>query len=144
MEVTVKSTGKRIMGRLPKGSDLLGALTDICQRSGIHLGGVRAIGAVTRARVGYYDQAARVYNFLELNQDLEILALMGNISLKDGKPFVHAHLTLGDDQGRAFGGHLAEGCEVFACEFEIEQYQGEKALERGWDQETGLMLWEDR
>jgi predicted DNA-binding protein with PD1-like motif len=144
MQVTVKSTGKKIMGRLAKGSDLLEDLGGICQEAGIKLGAVRAIGAVTRARIGYYDQAARVYNFLELKQDLEILALMGNISLKDGKPFVHAHVTLGDDQGRAFGGHLAEGCEVFACEFEIEEYQADKPLERGWDQETGLMLWTGR
>jgi len=141
MEVMVKSTGKRIMGRLPKGSDLLEALSEICQQAGIQIGAVRAIGAVTRARVGYYDQAARVYNFLEFDHDLEILALLGNVSLKDGKPFVHAHVTLGDAQGRAFGGHLAEGCEVFACEYEIEQYQGQTLLERGWDQETGLMLW---
>lgn len=144
MEALVKSTGRRFMGRLPKGSDLLEALTQICQDHGVHLGRVQAIGAVTRARVGYYDQAARVYNFLEFNQDLEILALMGNISLKDGKPFVHAHVTLGDAQGRAFGGHLAEGSEVFACEYEIAEYQGERPFDRGWDQETGLMLWQGR
>jgi predicted DNA-binding protein with PD1-like motif len=141
MHVKVQSTGQRIMGRLPKGGDLLEALTAVCQEAGIELGGVRAIGAVTRARIGYYDQATRKYNFLDLNQDLEILALIGNVSLKDGKPFVHAHVTLGDDQGRAFGGHLAEGCEVFACEFEIEQYASDQPLERGWDEPTGLMLW---
>lgn len=141
MQVLAKSTGKRIMGRLPKGSDLLEALTGICHEQGIRLGGVRAIGAVSRARIGYYDQAARVYNFLELKQDLEILALMGNVSLKDGKPFVHAHLTLGDAQGRAFGGHLAEGCEVFACEFELTEYLADEPLARGWDEPTGLMLW---
>ncbi|MFH1034702.1 MAG: PPC domain-containing DNA-binding protein [Pseudomonadota bacterium] len=141
MHVTVKSTGQRIMGRLPKDGDLLAELTKVCQEAGITLGGVRAIGAVTKARIGYYDQASRVYEFLELNQDLEILALMGNVSLKDGQPFVHAHVTLGDAQGRAFGGHLVEGCQIFACEFEIEQYASQAPLERVWDEPTGLMLW---
>ncbi|CAO0820532.1 conserved hypothetical protein [Desulfarculales bacterium] len=102
---------------------------------------MRAVGAVvTRARSGYYDQAARVYSFMDLNHDLEILALMGNVLLKDGKPFVHVHVTLGNYQGRTFGGHLAESCEVFACEFEIEQNAGDKPLERGWGELTGLML----
>ncbi|MBI4797545.1 MAG: DNA-binding protein [Desulfarculus sp.] len=144
MEVTVKSTGKVLVGRLPKGSDLLEALTQLCQAAGIQMGRVQAIGAVTRARVGYYDQAARVYNFLDFNQDLEILALVGNVSLKDGRSFVHAHVTLGDAQGQALGGHLAEGCEVFACEYEIVEYQAERPLERAWDQETGLMLWPNK
>jgi predicted DNA-binding protein with PD1-like motif len=102
------------MGRLAKGDDLLQALENFCRQQDIQVGEVRALGAVTKARVGYYHQEERKYYFLDLDQPLEILALVGNISIKDGKPMVHAHVTLGDTEGRAYGGHLAEGTPGFA------------------------------
>ncbi len=133
--------GRSFMGRLAKGDDILKALENFCLRHNIALGEVRALGAVTRARVGYYNQAERKYVFLELPQPMEILALVGNISLKDGKPMVHAHVSLGDAQGRAFGGHLTEGAPVFACEFIIHEYTADQELARWPDDETGLLLW---
>ncbi len=129
------------MGRLAKGDDLLQALEKFCQEQQITLGEVRALGAVTRARVGFYNQDERKYYFLDLEQPLEILALVGNISLKDGKPMVHAHVTLADAAGRAYGGHLAAGTPVFACEFAIYEYTADQALARQNDPVTGLMLW---
>ncbi len=135
------TAGRRIMGRLAKGADLLEALEEQCRLHNITLGEVRAIGAVTRARVGYYQQDIQKYMFLDLDRPLEILALVGNISLKDGQPMVHAHVTLGDGEGRAFGGHLVAGAPVFACEFIIQEYNSEKVFQRGLDEETGLFLW---
>jgi predicted DNA-binding protein with PD1-like motif len=132
---------RKIMGRLAKGDDLLAALTNICQEMGITLGEVKAIGAVSKARVGYYHQDSRQYEWLDLDRHLEVLALEGNISLKDGKPFVHGHVTLGDGEGRAFGGHLAEGSIVFALEFVIQELKADKSLNRQMDEETGLFLW---
>jgi len=129
------------MGRLAKGDDLLRALEQVCREHNITLGEVRALGAVTRARVGYYDQEKREYYFLELDQPLEILALVGNVSLKDGRPMVHAHVTLGDNTGRTWGGHLGEGTPVFACEFALYEHLADQVLTRQYDPETGLTLW---
>ena len=132
---------RRIMGRLTKGADLLGALEEQCRSHNITLGEVWAIGAVTRARVGYYKQDLRKYMFIDLDRPLEILTLIGNVSLKDGQPMVHAHVTLGDEEGRACGGHLAPGTPVFACEFVIQECLSEKVFQRALDEETGLFLW---
>jgi len=140
LSVKIKPWGCFI-GRLAKGDDLLPALEKFCQQQDIKVGEVRALGAVTRARVGFYNQEERKYYFLDFEQPLEILALVGNISLKDGKPMVHAHVTLADAAGRAFGGHLAEGTPVFACEYVIYEHMAEQELNRQLDQETGLMLW---
>jgi predicted DNA-binding protein with PD1-like motif len=41
--------GRKIMGRLPKGEDLLAALSKVVREHGIILGEVRAIGAVSQA-----------------------------------------------------------------------------------------------
>ena len=132
---------RKIMGRLAKGSDLLGALEEQCRLHKITLGEVWAIGAVTKARVGYYQQDIQKYLFLDLDRPMEILTLIGNVSLKDGQIMVHAHITLSDEAGRAHGGHLAAGTPVFSCEFVLQECQSEKVFQRQLDQETGLFLW---
>ena len=133
--------GRKIIGRLAKGEDLLAALEKLTQKHGITLGEVSAIGAVSQARIGYYNQVERQYYYIDLAHPLEILNLIGNISLKDGKPMVHAHVTLSDKDGQAFGGHLAEGTLVFACEFAILEHQSATSLVRQIDEPTGLLLW---
>jgi predicted DNA-binding protein with PD1-like motif len=130
-----------LMGRLPKGADLLEELNAYCAREGITAGEVKAIGALERATLGFYNQQSREYEYHQFDQPLELVALLGNISLKDGEPFVHAHVVLGDDQGRLFGGHLAPGAPIFACEVMITVYETASPFERAFDEPTGLLLW---
>lgn len=131
---------RTFMGKLKFGGDLLKELTSVCREKDIRLGSVEAIGAVQKARIGYYDQQGREYHFFEIDKPLEITKLAGNISVRDSEPMVHAHITLADSNGRAFGGHLAEGTIVFACEFIINSYEGPGYI-RDYDQQTGLPLW---
>jgi len=128
------------MGRLRHGADLLDELTGICRERDIRLGRVDAIGAVKKACVGFYDQEKQEYRFMTIGKPLEITNLTGNISIKDGSPFVHAHVTLADSTGGTYGGHLAQGTTVFACEYMIESFEG-PSFERCPDRETGLSLW---
>lgn len=129
------------IGKLKHGGDLLEELTKVCEENSISLGHVEALGAVKKARLGFYNQQARKYEFFEVEENLEIAGLIGNISMRDGKPMVHAHITLSDADGRAYGGHLVPGTVVFACEFIIAVYKGPQ-LNRVHDEETGLPLWE--
>ncbi|WP_028322996.1 PPC domain-containing DNA-binding protein [Desulfatiglans anilini] len=131
------------MGRLSKDCDLLEALERFCIEKGITLGRVEALGALQKARLGYYDQKKRIYRYVELDRNLEVTSLMGNISLRDGRPMVHAHMTLADREGKAFGGHLTTGNVVFACEFVIQAFEG-AVMERTFDPETDLFLWDLR
>ncbi len=133
--------GKTIIGKLDFGKDLIDELTEICVKNDITLGKVQAIGAVKKANLGYYNQTSKIYQFTELDKHLEILSLIGNISTKDESAIIHAHITLGDEKGNAFGGHLAQGTIIFAGEFIIEEFIG-KNLSRGFDSTTGLPLWD--
>ncbi len=136
----VKSS-RLLMGKLSYGKDLIEEITQICSKENIQLGRIEALGAVQKACIGYYDQNSREYQFLDLDQHLEITNFIGNVSLKDGDPIVHAHVTLADEKGKAYGGHLAPGTIIFACEFVLEVFDG-PAFNRGLDEETGLPLWE--
>ena len=141
MAITNKvKSNELFMGKLSHGGDLLEEITDICRKKNIQLGRVAALGAVQKARLAFYNQKTHEYQFFSINQALEITKLVGNISLKDGDPMVHAHITLADKTGKAYGGHLASGTVVFACEIILEVFDG-PTLERKLDKETGLPLW---
>lgn len=141
MTVMKKVTPRELfLSRLRRGTDLLEEITRVCRKENISLGRVEALGAVERARLAFYDQKGREYRFFTIDRPLEITKLIGNVSLKDGSPFVHAHITLADEDGKAYGGHLAAGTVVFACEVILEAFEGAD-LERKPDEETGLSLW---
>jgi predicted DNA-binding protein with PD1-like motif len=129
------------MGQLPVGADLYESISKLCTEEDIKIGKVTALGAVTQAAVAYYDQKKKVYKPITFKKHLEILNCTGNVSLKDGKPFVHMHATFADSRGNAFGGHLTQGTIVFSCELVIEELEG-KALDRRPDEITGLNLWD--
>ena len=131
---------ERFMARLRKDKDLLAEITDICTKHGVTLGRVEALGAVQKACFSYYDQGTHEYKPVSVDKPLEILKLAGNVSLRENAPFVHAHVTLSDGEGRAYGGHLAPGTIIFACECIIEAFDG-PALTRQFDEATGLFLW---
>ena len=132
---------RTFVGQLPNGADLYESLTKIVQAEDITVGRIVAIGATTHAVVATYDQKKKKYVNMEFRGGMEILTCSGNVSLRDGKPFVHIHVLLGDKKGKVFGGHVMPGTKVFVCEVFIDEFEGE-GLERSLDQHTGLFLWQ--
>ena len=135
------SNGRKFIGRLEKGDDLLKKLTTFCKTNQIRLGHFSLIGAVQQARLGYYNQKKQAYEAsIPFDQTLEIASGLGNISQKDDDVMVHCHLVLTDYEGKAYGGHLCPETIVFAAEFVIQEVLGDD-LVRGIDINTGLPLW---
>lgn len=138
-------TDKILIGKLSYDSDISDELNRICSDNNIRCGTINAIGAVKKATVGYFDQSTKKYLTIELKDengitDMEILSLAGNISIKDGKSFVHAHITLSDRNGKAYGGHLMPGTIVYAGEYVIQVLNGPDLI-RDFDEITSLYLW---
>jgi len=133
--------GRQWMGRVEKGEDLLEALTRFARSNQVRLGIVQGIGALQKARLSIYDQEKQEYDTLEIDKPVEVTNLTGNISLKDGAIFCHLHATLADREGKALGGHVSEGCKVFAFEFIVQDLVGD-AFHRAPEEETGLTLWD--
>jgi predicted DNA-binding protein with PD1-like motif len=67
-----------------------------------------AIGAFSEAVLGYFDWDKRDYERIPVAEQVEVLALLGDIALQNGKPKLHAHAVLGRRDGAACGGHLLE------------------------------------
>ncbi|MCL6584393.1 MAG: DNA-binding protein [bacterium] len=134
------SIGRLFLGRFEYGVDLLDELYRLCEDQHIRIGTFWVIGAVQRSCVGFYHQEEKRYQPISLATPAEIVCCLGNISAKDEKIFIHAHISLSDEQGKVWGGHLMPGTIVFAAEFQIQELQG-RILQRREDFITGLTLW---
>jgi hypothetical protein len=132
--------GRAFAGRLETGSDLVAEIERFCLEREVTAAQVTVIGAVRRARYAYYEQTDHRYLELETDTHHEIVGFLGNVSLRDDKPFLHAHATFADASGATVGGHLLRGIEVFAAEVMIREL-GDVSLIRLHDEETGLALW---
>jgi predicted DNA-binding protein with PD1-like motif len=97
-----------------------------------------AIGAFSEVTLGYFDRASKSYKEIPVHEQVEVLSLTGNISLKDGKPQLHAHIVVGKSDGTAHGGHFLKGKVWPTLEVIVSESPG--YLRRVQDEETGLAL----
>jgi uncharacterized protein len=134
------SSGRIFVGRLTTGSDLVDEIEGQCAAENVMAAEVTVIGAVRRAAYAYYEQADQRYRELASETHHEITGFVGNISERDGRPFLHAHATFADADGATVGGHLLRGIAVFAAEVVIRELR-DVSLVRRHDAETGLSLW---
>lgn len=132
--------GRRFLGRLPYGKDLIASIENFCIASSIQMATFSVIGAVSSATLGTYDQKQHVYVTFTENVPMEIVTCVGNVTLKDKTPVIQSHIVLADEHGKIIGGHLFSETILFAGEIDLQEMTG-KPLERVYDNETGLMLW---
>jgi len=136
-----KNNPRSFLARLRTGSDMLEEIARICAGASVQHAALSIIGAVDGATFGFYDQQARTYLQLTRQGAYEVIACTGNITMKDGAPFVHAHVLFGDADEAAFGGHLMSPTIVFAAELHVTELAGPPP-ERLFDETTGLWLWD--
>lgn len=122
------------------GSDLLKELQKYVLANNITLAWLSGVGAVSRATVRYYDQVNQAWTDLQFDQRMEVAGLWGNVSLLNGEPIVHVHIVLADQEGHCYGGHLADGTEVFNLEILLTTLSAPPVV-RKMDPQTGLTLW---
>ncbi len=134
------STGPAYILKPPFGSDLLRELEGFVRAKGINLAWLSGLGAVSRATIRHYDQPKKDWIDLVLERHLEVASFSGNVSLMNGEPIVHAHLVLADDEGRCYGGHLAQNTLVFNMEILLTTLSG-PPVTRKMDDQTGLTTW---
>ncbi len=132
--------GRNFLFRAKHDSDIITLLTEFADTNQITTAFFTMIGALETACIGFYSQSNHEYTEKDLSSPQEIASCTGNISLKEGKPFVHAHAVLTDENGVSSGGHLLRG-KVFAAEIYLTELKGPEFI-RKMDRTTGLYLWE--
>jgi predicted DNA-binding protein with PD1-like motif len=132
--------GRSFLVRVEYDSDLIKFVVELAKKNAVMAATFTAVGALKNAKLGFYDQQKHEYLETLLLAPQEIASCLGNISIKDGEPFVHAHAVLAGQNGEAKAGHLLGGI-VFAAEIHLTELLGEK-LVRKKDAATGLFLWD--
>jgi len=121
-------------------TEIVEALTAFCKEKEITAGIISGIGAVNEATFRFLDPVTKKYVDKTFAEQMEITNLTGNISCKDGKPYLHIHVTAGRSDYSCIGGHLLSARINGACELYVEDFiNGE--LGRRFDEETGLNLY---
>lgn len=115
-------------------------LADLCAREGVRLASVEAIGAVDQAVVGLYDVREKLYHKKEFNEPMEIASLLGTVTEKEGKPYLHLHAALCDAHMQTHGGHVNELHISATCEMVLRLLPGQ--VGRRPDGKTGLNVFD--
>jgi uncharacterized protein len=97
-----------------------------------------AIGAFKDVTLAYFDWEKKEYVKIPIHEQVEVLSLVGDITISEGKPNIHAHAVLGKRDGSTCGGHLIEA-EVRPT-LEVVLAESPAHLERRFDKEAGLAL----
>ncbi|MGH3003346.1 MAG: PPC domain-containing DNA-binding protein [Gaiellaceae bacterium] len=96
------------------------------------------IGAFSRLVGGYFDWERKDYLRIPIDEQVEVLALTGDVALDGSEPAVHAHVVVGRRDGSTAGGHLLEGHVRPTLELVVTESPVE--LRKSYDPRSGLML----
>ncbi len=121
---------------LKAGAKVPGDIIVIANREKIASAKVEAIGGVNRLRLAYYDHAAKRYEEHDFEEFMEVTGIIGNLTLKDGKPFLHVHGNFGRRDLSVLAGHVMSAVVYPLLEVAITPTKN-RALRR-FDDELGL------
>lgn len=122
-----------------EGDEVTDGLLEFAQRESISAAEFTGIGAFEQVTLGYFDWTKKDYSEIPIKDQVEVLAMIGDISLDvDDAPKVHAHVVLGRSDGTTRGGHLIAG--TVRPTLEIVITQSPTHLRRRHDPESGLSL----
>jgi hypothetical protein len=121
------------------GDELAKGLLEFAEQEKLSAASFKAVGALSSVRLGWFSWESKQYEpSVTLDEQVELLSLIGDVAVKGGKPVVHAHAVIGRKDGTAHGGHLLEAhirptCEVVLAESPIH-------IQKQVDPESGLAV----
>ena len=100
---------------------------------------INGIGAINNVEVGYMDIKNKKYQKRNFDEHYELLSLVGNVTYKDGEPFVHTHITFSNTEYNVFGGHLFEA--TITATGEIILTLADSKIDREYNENVGIHTW---
>jgi uncharacterized protein len=126
--------------RLDPDEELIATVQAFCEERGIQHAWLSALGSAKELELAYYDLEHKEYQPVALQERVEIVNITGNIALKEGKAFCHAHGTFSRADMSTLGGHINRCAISATCEVRLEAGEGE--VRRTFDETTGLHILE--
>ena len=128
----------RQIGNAPKtfvlvfqtGDELAEGLQRFAKENKLTAPSFKAVGALSSVRLAWFNWETKQYETsVMLDEQVELVSLIGDVALKDGEPAVHAHAVIGKKDGSSHGGHLLRAvarptCEVVLTESPADLAEG--------------------
>ena len=129
----------RVHMTLAQGDYINRTFESFAEIKGVGCAWLNGIGALENPEIGYYSIDDKSYHRKHFKGEFELISLLGNITMKEGKPFAHTHITFSDSNYKVFGGHLFDAKITAAGEFLMQL--GNNNITREMNHEIGLSLW---
>jgi uncharacterized protein len=124
---------------LETGDEVLASLNGFAQAEQLAASSFKAIGALSSVKLGWFNWDSKKYQIaVRLDEQVELLSLIGDIALKDNDPQIHAHLVIGRRDGTAHGGHLLSATVRPTCEIVVTE--SPRHLQKEIDPASGIAL----
>jgi predicted DNA-binding protein with PD1-like motif len=121
---------------LKAGARLHEEVTAIARREKISTAGIKAIGSVKELRLSYYNRDTKKYEDHDFKGLMEVVSLVGNITMKDDKMFLHAHGNFARRDLSVIGGHVTSA--VIFPRLEVFLTPIRNTARRRFDESLGL------
>lgn len=127
--------------RLDPGDEVMDCLTRLAREENIALADVAGLGAARDVTVGLFSVTEKKFYGKHCEGEYEVSSLVGNITRKDGEPYLHVHITFGNPaRGEVYAGHLTSCVISATAEIFIRVWKG--GMGRRFDEKIGLNLLE--
>jgi uncharacterized protein len=133
-----QSNQKTFVLVMETGDEAIATLLAFAKQNQLTAAHFKGIGAFSRLVLGYFDWEKKDYIRIPVNEQVEVVSLLGDIGLEKGEPKIHAHTVIGKRDGTAMGGHLLEATVRPTLEIVLEQ--SPSYLRREFEPESGLAL----
>ncbi len=121
-----------------KGDEAFSGLQAFAEKYHVTSAHFTAIGAVNGATLAWFDPQRKMYKKIPIVGQFEVLSMIGDIALYQGKPIVHTHMVLGAADGTTRGGHVLDA--NVSPTLEVMVTVDAKAMQKRFDPETDLTL----
>lgn len=118
--------------------DFLENFLRFCKRENIYAAFFHGIGGYRRSTLAYYDVEKKEYEPIEVDEQVEVVSLIGNVTNFEGQPRIHAHCIVGHRDGHTTAGHLLHA--IVRPTMEIVLQDGNVPMQRTQRPAVGIPL----
>ena len=123
---------------LAKGDEVMSGLTDFARHNKVTSASFTAIGAFSHATVAWFDDGRKEFKLIPIEQQVELVSMIGDIALVNDQPAVHTHVAVASSDGTVRGGHVINAFVFPTLELFMTVYP--TPLHKESDEATGLKL----
>ncbi|HIB58816.1 MAG TPA: DNA-binding protein [Candidatus Marinimicrobia bacterium] len=132
--------GDNFLISMAQDDDVIKSILTVVEKENLHSAAISGIGAVKDVTLGFYNLSRKEYDQKPFSGNFELVSCLGNVSEKEGEPFVHAHVSMSGPDFNTISGHLFRAKIAVVGEFVLRPF--ENKVVRKMDDDVGLAVWD--